>query len=174
MMQWINEGRREMATLKPEVFGQLTDVTHTTVSGCSQRLTTTNAIKLVSVDSNVASGRAIRPTTRQQLDAFRPEWRSDDNEDDAQNWFPDETDPLRFWIYPAVGASKSLKTHALVMPTDVSQVSDEVVPLPKYEQALVNYICFRALSKPDSGKSANADNVNRATAYFNLFVEAMK
>ena len=163
---WLNDGRREMAQGKPEIFGGSSEVTHTLAAGAKQRITTTGAYKFVSADSNVTSGRAIRPTTQGQLDSFKPDWRSDTG-DDVENYFADTTDPLAFWIYPV--ATGDLKCHAYVTPTDLAALTDTALPFDQYEPILVNYILFRAYSKEDEAGSAQ-----KAAAYQQLFTTALK
>jgi hypothetical protein len=162
---WINDGRREMAQLKPDIFGNGTEVAHTLTAGCKQRVTTTGAYRLVSVDSNEDSGKAIRPTTKEQLDAFRAGWRSDTG-GDVQNWFSDNTDPLGFWVYPA--STGNIKCHVNITPTDLASLSDLALPFDQYEPILVNYVCYRAFSKEDEVGSAQ-----KAQAFYALFTSAL-
>lgn len=164
---WLNECRREAAKLKPSIFGNGTEVTHLLTAGCKQRIDTAGAYKIDSINYNVASGKAIRPTTKDQLDAFRPAWRADTGTD-VQNWFSDETDPLSFWVYPAA-AGKEIKAHVHIAPPDMTSLSDTVVPLDIYEGAFVNYLCFRAMSK-DAEYGGNAQI---AAAYLQLFTAAL-
>lgn len=163
---WINDGRREMAGLKPTIFGSGTKVSHTLAAGCYQRLGTTGAYQLKSIDSNQSTGKAIRPTTQSQLDAFKPGWRADTGTE-VQNWFPDETDPLAFWVYPAVAAAV-VDAHAWITPTDLTDLSQTALPFDQWEPALVNYVCYRALSKEDE-----ASLVAKATAFYQLYTAAL-
>ena len=169
---WINDGRREMAGLKPMIFGSGTKVSHTLVAGCYQRLGTTGAYQLDSIDSNQATGKAIRRTTQLQLDSFRPGWRADTGTE-VQNWFPDETDPLAFWVYPGQGAippatAMVVDAHAWITPVDLAQLSDTALPFDQWEPALVNYVCYRALSKEDE-----AGMVAKAQAFYQLYTSAL-
>lgn len=165
ILHWINEGRREMARIKPTVFGNGTEVTHTLTAGCRQRITTTDAYLIDSINYNVASGKAIRPTTKDLLDAFKPAWRQDTGTD-VQNWFSDETDPLAFWVYPA--ATGDIKAHVHISPTDLTALSDTALPFDIYEPALVNYVCAKALAKEDE-----AGSLAKAQAFAQLFTAAL-
>ena len=165
---WISDGRREMAKLKPTIFGNGTEVTHTATSGNKQTVTATGAYKIDSVNSNVASGKAVRVCDKSQLDAFKPAWRNDTGTD-VQNWWSDETDPLSFWVYPAVTAGAGLKMHVHLAPTDLTSMSDIALPFDIYEPALVNYLCFRMISKD----AEYAGNAPAAQAYFQLFTSAL-
>lgn len=167
-LAWLNDGRREMATLKPEIFGSGTEVEHSATAGAKQRITATGAYRLLTVDSNAASGKATRPTTQAQLDAFRPGWRSETSAL-VQNWFLDATDPLAFWVYPVVAAGLVLKAHVYITPPDLASLTDTALPFDQYMMPLVNYICFRALSKDNEG-----GNETKAAAYFQLFTAALK
>lgn len=160
---WINDGRRQMAELKPEIFGAGTEVVHTLVSGARQRIATVNALRLVSVDSH--GGSAVLPTSRQALDGFRPAWRTDTGRT-VDNWLPDETDPLAFWIHP--GSTGDLRCHVLLMPPDLAAPSDVALPFDIYKPHLVNYVCYRALAKEDEAAS-----VDKAAIYLKLFNDGL-
>lgn len=168
LLNWLNDGRREMAVRKPSIFGNGTEITHTTTDGNKQTVTTTGAYRIDSVNSNVASGKAIRVCDKAQLDAFKPAWRND-TAADAQNWWGDETDPLSFWIYPSVGAGRDIKAHVHITPADLSSMTDTALPFDIYEPALVNYLCFRMLSKD----AEYAGNAQAAAAYYQLFTTAL-
>lgn len=160
---WINDGRRQMAERRPEIFGAGTEVAHTLVAGAKQRISTAQALKLVSVDSHGSS--AVLPTSRQALDGFRPAWRADTGRT-VDNWFPDETDPLAFWIHP--GSTGELRCHVLLMPEDLASLSAVALPFDIYKPHLVNYVCYRALAKEDEAAS-----VEKAAAYLKLFVDGL-
>jgi len=162
---WINDGRRQMAELKPNVFGAGSEVTHTLTSGAKQRITAANALKFLSADYNAGSGKACRPTVRASLDAFKPSWRSDPGPD-VLNWFPDETDPLAFWIHPV--AAGSLKCHIHLMPESLASLADVALPFDIYTPHLVNYVCYRAHAKEDEAAS-----IEKAAAYLKLFVDGL-
>lgn len=166
MLGWANDGRREMARLMPSIFAETSAVQHTTSAGPAQRCASLGAYRVLSVDSDSA-GKAIRPTTKSVLDAFHPGWRAD-TATSAHNWFPDDADPLRFWIYPAVGAGKTLNLHILASPADLAALTQVALPLDIYEPILMNYLCFRAYSK-----ETEAGAVEKAAAYFKLFTEAL-
>ncbi len=164
-LTWINNIRRQMAEKKPEIFGNGTEVTHTLTTGPKQRITASNAYRIVSIDSNVTSGKAIRPTARLPLDAFKPDWRNDTGVN-VQNWFPDETDPLSFWVYPA--STGTLKAHVHITPADLVSLSDTALPFDQYEPILLNGCMYLAYSKEDEAGSAA-----KAQAYFQLFTTAL-
>lgn len=160
---WINDGRRQMAELNPKIFGGGTEVAHTLTSGARQRIVTNLAIKLLSVDSH--NGSAVLPTTRQALDSFRPEWRSDTGRG-VDNWFSDETDQLAFWVHPV--STGVLRCHVLLMPADLTSLSDVALPFDILKPHLVNYLCYRAFSKEDEVAS-----IEKAAAYLKLFVDGL-
>jgi hypothetical protein len=162
-LAWINDGRRQMAELKPEIFGADTEVTHTLTTGARQRLATTGALRLVSVDSH--GGNAVLPTMRQALDSFRPGWR-DETARAVDNWFPDETDRLAFWIHP--GSTGELRCHVLLMPADLTALSDVALPFDIHKPHLINYVCYRALAKEDEAAS-----IEKAAAYLKLFIDGL-
>ncbi len=169
LLKWITDGLREMATIRPAIFGASgTELSHVLAAGCKQRLTAANAFQIVSVDYNVASGKAIRLITGSQLDAFRPGWRADIAAD-VQNWFPDGEDQLSFWVYPAV-AGATVSVHAHITPAAVTTTAAVVLPYDQYAPVLVNYVCFRAFSRDVE----YGGNQAAAQAYYALFTAALK
>lgn len=158
---WINDGRREMFTRVPSIFGGGTEVTHTLANTSKQTLTNNRVFKFISLDYNISSGISATPTTRAQLDAFKPAWRNDVGTD-VQNWFPDESDPLSFCVYPK--ATGNVMCHAYIEPTDITALSDVAVPFDVYKVPLVNYVCFRAYAKEDEVGAGQ-----KALAFYELF-----
>lgn len=191
-LMWINDGRRAIARKDPGHFGDTVEVAHELTSGSRQRVNTrvppgAGAFKVASVDYNVASGQAIRVTTKDQLDAFKPTWRKDKGAN-VQNWIPEDIDPLAFWVYPATSAplidpgdgiyigevptTHTIMLRLFMLPESVASISDGVVALPneKYLPALVNYVCFRMKSKPAQETYDQA----AAIAYMQAFDAEMK
>ena len=165
MITWVTDGRRVMAELKPSVFGQGSQFTHTLTAGCFQTLGVSGAYALSSIDSNVG-GKVIRPADKNQLDAYRPSWRND-TATVVDNWFPDTVNPLGFWVYPAA-AGKQIIGHMFVTPVPVTGMNDEALPFAQYTPILVNYVLYRAFSKEDE-----AGSVAKAQAAYTLFTTAL-
>ena len=162
---WINDGRREMAGMKPQIFGASTLVTHTLAAGCRQRFDTANAYKIDRIDRTVG-GSVIRVATREQLDAFKPTWQNDTGTA-VQNWFADEVDPLAFYVYPAV-AGAQIEAHLYISPSDLSDLTQVALPFDQWLSTLVNYVMFRAYSKEDEAGAAE-----KAQAFYALFTSAL-
>lgn len=166
LITWVNEGRREMAHIKPSVFGQGSEFIHTLTAGNLQSSAAAGAYAIASVDSNYPSGLAIRPGDHEQLDAFRPQWRAD-TALSVDNWWPDHVNPIAFWVYPAA-AGKQLKYRAYITPSDLSSLTDVALPFDQYASTLVNYVLARMYSKEDE-----AGSVAKAQEYLGLFTSAL-
>lgn len=163
ILGWINDGRKEMAAIRPQTFGLLTDLSHTLVGGARQRLSSTTAYKLASVDSH--NNIAIHPTERVYLDRFRPGWRGESGAQ-IQNAFLDETDPLAFWVYPP--ATGSVKVHAYVAPVPLTALGETALELDQYEPSLLNYVLSKAYLIDDEPGAAE-----RSVAHFQLFKDSL-
>jgi hypothetical protein len=166
VVAWLNEGRKELARLAyDKVFGDGTRYTHVLVAGCFQTLSVSGAFEIARVDSNVSTGRSIRLASKDQLNAFRPGWRND-TATEVQNWFPDDTNPLGFWVYPAA-AGRSITVYARTTPTELGYDAPAALPSDMYISNLENYILFRAYSKEDE-----AGSLAKAQAAYQLFITA--
>lgn len=165
-LTWINDGRREMARLKPEIFGGSSYLAHTLTAGSRQTVTAAGAYKIDRVEKNVSSGKAILPAIRSQFDAFNPSWQND-TATDVANWFPDEANPLAFWVHPTA-AGKVVALYAFIDPADLSALNQVALPVDIYSPILLNYLLYRAYAKEDE---AGAEA--KAQAYFTLFTTAL-
>ena len=166
LLRWINDGRREMAALKPKVFGQTSHTTHTLDAGAYQTLGLTGAYAIADITRNT-SGSAVRVVTRESLDTFRPGWVAETGAA-VQNWVPDATNPLAFWVFPSVTGA-SIDVLALVTPPDLPALTSTALPFDQYLTPLTNYVMHRALAK-DAEVAANAA---LSAAYLTLFSTAL-
>ena len=171
ILGWINDGRRDMAALQPKLWGNTAKRTVVLTAGCYQRLNLlagmADVFALDNVVNNVreddSAGPVVRPTTRLQMDSFDPGWRSKTGTN-VQNWFKDESNHFGFWVYPAVDGGK-LDVEVSVSPSDITSLSDVVVPIDVMATTLLNYVMFRAYSK----ETESEKSVARAASYLQLF-----
>lgn len=174
MLSWVNAGRRDMAMLKPTVWNQTAKRTVTLENGAYQTLTglgLSDASALVDVLNNVNAdnsvGAVIKNTTRQQLDGFRPQWKTEVGKE-VQNWFKDEASHYAFWTYPAVTGGK-IDVNISVAPSDLASLSEQCVPLDVMATTLMHYVLYRAYAKD----SEVAQNAALSSQYLQLFTAAL-
>ena len=170
MLLWINDGRREMATARPSIFGHGSKLTHALSAGAYQELdASTGAYAVADIAHNLVGGQpgpVISLVTKSSLDSFRPGWLQETG-NSVQNWVVDPSNPLGFWVYPAVTGGQVAVT-AMVTPAELYAMDDVALPFDQYLTTLVNYVLYRAYSK-DAEAGANAQI---AAAYLQLFSAA--
>lgn len=173
LLDWLNDGQREVVIHKPEASVKNTSVSLTT--GATKQTLPADGILLQDVVRNMGAGgstpgQAIRLTTREVLDAQKPSWHSDANSIGyIQHYIYDPRDPKTFYVYPK---APSTAWYAEVIysssPADCAlngtiQIDDI------YANALLDYVLYRAYSK-DAEYAANA---NLAIAHYTAFANAI-
>lgn len=173
LLDWLNDGQREVVLHKPEASVKNTAVTLTT--GSTKQTIPADGILLLDVTRNMGSGgatpgNAIRLTTREVLDAQKPSWHTDANSlGYVQHYVYDPRDPKTFYVYPkAPSSALSIEVVYSAAPTDCTaggtiQIDDI------FANALLDYVLYRAYSK-DAEYAANA---NLAVAHYTAFANAI-
>lgn len=173
LLDWLNDGQREVVLHKPEA-----SVKNTSVSlniGATKQSIPADGILLLDVTRNMGAagttpGNAIRLTTREVLDAQKPTWHNDANAlGYVQHYVYDPRDPKTFYVYPKAPATAWYAEMVYsAAPTDCAlggtiQIDDI------YANALLDYVLYRAYSK-DAEYAANA---NLAVAHYQAFANAI-
>jgi len=178
---WLNDAYRDVVNLRPDSNTQTG--TFTCAAGARQVLTTgfANALRLIDVVRNVASGSAkgaVRLISRQVLDDQRRNWYAETGTVDVQHYMFDARLPKEFLVYPPATTSAQLEVvyssvplgHTLTESQLNNTATAEVIRIDdSYAGALLDYILYRAYSK-DAGYAANAQ---RAVAHFQAFQNAL-
>lgn len=146
LLTYVNEGLKEAAIIRPELFSTVGDMT-CTAGQCEQAITFLDAIQLLDVLC-IHGGAALTPFDRATMDQFRPGWRTDPA-GPAQNWAPLNGDPLQFFIYPRAPVGQVLDVRYVRNPGTYA-LGDTISDLPaSYLPALADYVVYRAESKDD-------------------------
>lgn len=161
LLGYVNEALKEVATLRPDLFSTIGDLTCAT-GKAEQGVTFLDAQALLDVMC-IHEGRAITPMDRRALDLFMPDWRNAPPAQ-AEHWAPIEGDPLRFLIYPPAPAGQVLDVRYVRIPGTYT-LTDTIGDLPdNYAPALADYVVYRAEMKDDEHV-----NANRAAAHYTAF-----
>lgn len=166
LLGWFNDGRRELAIARPDVYSVAS--TLTLVAGAKQTLPS-GSLRLLDVPRNVG-GPAITVTQRGFLDQQNPAWTQQAGSATVKHFMLDERYPGQFWVYPPATTSAQVELIYQQTPADYSASAT----LSSYEElyggALVDYVCYRAFSKD----SEYAGNSTRAAAHYSQFASAVK
>ena len=100
----------------------------------------------------------------QTLDAFSLNWRQRPTASVVRNFLYRPEEYPTFWVWPAQN-DKPAQVELVCSCKPAKAVSGGTLDVQdKYEDRLVNYVLYRALSK-----DAEVGSVERATAYYQLF-----
>jgi hypothetical protein len=165
LLNWLNDSRRELAVLRPDIYSQSTTLSLS--AGAKQELPA-GGLRLMDVPRNT-SGAAVTLTHRGFLDQQNPTWQTMTQTATIKHFMVDERDPSTFWVYPPATSAASVEIIYQSTPTDYA-VGDS---LSSYEElyggAFVDYVCYRAFSKD----SEYAGNAQRALAHYQQYSNAL-
>lgn len=166
LLDWLNDGQREVALYKPNACVRNIDVT--LASGTKQAIPA-DGNSLVDIPRNTG-GNAIRITSREVLDAQVPDWHLQAKANArVVHYCYSEHDPKNFYVYPPSPGGNSVEIIYNASP--VACVLDGLISIDDiYSSALVDYMAYRAYSK-DTEYAANAQN---ASNHYQVFISAIK
>lgn len=152
LLDWINEGQRQIVLLRPDANSDVKQIT--LVAGVRQSMPV-SSIRLLDILGNV-NGRACTYVERSTMNSYDPTWRVTTADPTVIHWMYDERLPQEFQVYPPQPTSGFGKVEIVrsVMPTDCTAkdvdggTSDSTIGIPdQYEPALVDYCVYRSYSK---------------------------
>lgn len=122
LLDWLNDGQREVALYKPNAFIKNTNVS--LVLGTKQSLPA-DGISLIDVPRNGSPGSysAVRQTSREILDAQLPGWHNATATKTIKHYTYTPLDPKTFYVYPpadTVGGAASVDVIYVAAPTNVT------------------------------------------------------
>ena len=173
LLRYLNDGRREIAIIRPDLYAK-TDVV-TLAAGTKQSLPSDgsrflDAVRNMSGTSpNFTAGRAVRIVEREILDAQRPDWHADTQTATIQHFMFDERNPRIFYVYPPALNTAKLEIVYSQTPTEITASSTELTNEDIYAGALVDYVVYRAFSKD----SEYAGNAQRAVMHYQQFANSL-
>lgn len=146
----LNDGQREIATLRPDVFAvtasvSVTGVKHTLPTAC---------VDLVEIPRNT-SGSAITQVDRKMLDAVEPGWYTKTASATIKHFTYDVREPDVFYTYPPAASGASVDMVYSTAPTDVATpsgasyttVNGNISCRDEFKNALLHFVLFRAWAK---------------------------
>lgn len=162
LLNWLNDGQREITALRADAFSKITNVT--CVTGTKQTIPTSDGLRLLDVLRNMGSGGstpggAIRKVPRQILDGQTPNWHASTPSATIKHYVFDERAPKTFYVYPPATAGTQLEILYAATPTDVA-LGDVISLDDIYMTPLIDYVLYRAYLKD----TEYAGNAQRAVA----------
>lgn len=146
LLDYLNEGLRATLTHIPQAFARTQVVSHQ--PGTRQQLPVGSAalIRVVrAINANGSAGRAAVPFDFNTMSSVAPDWHSAPAAPVRQYAY-DPNDPRVYWVYPpAPPGSRAEIEHAPIPP--LLGLEDELPIDERLEQALLDYMLYRAYSK---------------------------
>jgi hypothetical protein len=172
LLTYLNLGRRAAAQLRPDMF--LKTMTVQLAAGVRQTLPADGHMLMrlnvnMGVDGNTP-GAAIVPVERVHLEAVSPLWRTRAAQAAAESYMYDPGNPLEYLVVPANTGTGRVELTYAYSPADIA-AGDPIGCADIYQPALLDYVLFRAFSKPTRG--GVPEDTARATAHFGAFVGAL-
>lgn len=125
-------------------------------------------IRLIRVDNNVG-GDVVRFRDRDMMDKDIPGWMSEEGEE-VEYFSMDDRYPRTFYIYPTPPAGHQINIVFSSLPEEVKitnfETDQTIISIDDtYQDAIFDYVMFRALSKD----AEFADSAQRAVTHLNAF-----
>jgi hypothetical protein len=185
LVSWANDGQKTIVAAKPSANSQ--SVPLSCAEGTLQSLTDPTHLMLLRLPRNLASnatprvgGRAIRPVSREVLDASEPYWHVRTTvpfKKEVRQYVFDEQNPREFYVYPGNDGTGVVEAVVSVLPTAIAPSGNpevigsydaELALREPYGVALVDYVVSRAFAKDD----VSADP-GRAALHMQAFMNAI-
>lgn len=176
LLQWLNEGQREVVMLKPDAYSTTESVA--LEAGTKQMLPAAGTMLLdiirnMGLTPGTTPGTACRLTRRRVLDDQIPGWHNATGAASVDHWvYEPEINPRVYYVYPQSLGTNYLEICYAKAPTEVVAASGTITLDDIYSPALLNYILYRAYSK-DADYAANAQRANQARLEFLQLVGRM-
>lgn len=176
LLQWLNDGQRAIALIKPNVNSSTQIVP--LVAGTKQALPS-NIITLDEVVRNIGPspgnvpGPAILPIEKVLLDNSYPGWHSAAPSTTVLFYCFDLKDPTQFWIFPPQPTGTAQQVEAIIetRPADLTVATANLSLDDIYEPPLVEYILHRCFLKDSETGSAN---YQRAMGHWQTMMELLQ
>jgi hypothetical protein len=149
LLSWLNDGMRQIVVMQPSASS--TTVSKLLSAGTRQSLPADGWL-LLQIYRNMGTtgstpGRAIRIVSREILDGFNPNWHTDTAAAEVRNYIYDVQDQLAFYVYPPNTGTQYIELNYSAQPTNLTTESQTIPIFDIFQQALLDYIMFRACSK---------------------------
>lgn len=171
LLSWLNDGQREVVIYRPDAASVVANMP--LVAGTRQNIPSAGH-QLLDVVRNMGAGgstpgRAIRKVPQNQLDATVPNWHSASQVGEILHYVYDPRVPRQFYVYPPANGSTQIEIKYAASPADVAAVGNTITIDDIYQNALIDYIMYRAYSK-DFELTGNMERANR---HYQAFTAAL-
>lgn len=173
MLGWLSDGQREAVVIFPEL--NPVSAAFTLAAGASQDASSiTDLHQILRIPRNLAadgvtSGRAMTVVSADMLDTYDPDWHSGTKSSTIKHYCFDPRFPKVFQVYPPAVAGSKVQVRYAGLPAIISSLSSNITLADSVVSALVDYLCYRALTKDAEFGDISA----KAAAHRSLFEGAI-
>jgi hypothetical protein len=189
LLGWLSGALREIAIIKPSATADVIEVQlqcgtkQRVPAGYHQMLDATrNLLTSACSPTGRSGGQAITTVTRDEIDAAIPGWHNPAILPYAKavhHVVDADADPMTFYVVPGNDGTGLIEVTASVMPAElpipanpdlIESYASINIPMPNaYQEAVLNFVIYRALSKDSMVAGAAA----RAQAHLALFQQTL-
>lgn len=172
LLDWFNDGQREVVLIRPAA--SVTNTSVALIGGSTKQTLPSDGVMLIDVPRNMGAGGAtpgpaIRMCSREILDAQRPDWHSDANSlGYVQHFVYDPRDPKTYWVYPKAPNPWYVQLAYSAAPAAVA-IGGVISIDDIYANALLDYVLYRAYSKD----AEYVGNAQRAVGHYAAFQNSL-
>lgn len=152
LLAYLNEAMRQVTLVQPQSNNTTASVA--LVEGTRQTLPTGGWMLLDAyrnMGTGAVPGRAVRGVSRSLMDAFDPSWHTARKTKVVKAFIVDAQDKTHYWVSPPSDGTNFLEINYAIAPTPLT-VEGSNIPLNDiYSAALIEYMLYRAHSKPVDG-----------------------
>ena len=164
LLNCYNEALLWVVQQRPDANSQVVDKT---CEKKSQQTKPDGAYRLLSVLSNVDTGRTIEPISRDDMNALNPNWSNEVWTGYVELYLTDERTPDVFWIYPPPNVDHVIDCQISREPTWVTDpdTTDVEIPMIHYNPLKNSAMAFAYLTDGDTeGNLMQAQNYLKMAA----------
>lgn len=170
LLEWVSDAQRQIILMRPNALNRITSVA--LAAGTRQSIPSDGWLMLGATRNLTATGgpaRALRQVERVTLDTINPNWHTDKAQAVAWNYTYDVQDQKAFFVYPPNDGTGHVEVNYSVMPAQLVNLTDSLSLDQIYLTPMVDYTCFRALSKD----AEFAGGAQLAAGFFQAFNAAV-
>lgn len=161
LISYLNAGQFQIVCLKPEAGIKNESVLG--VAGETKQTLPAGGIQFMRLTRNMGTdglspSKAIKPADMDMMDAENEDWHTDAATDNVLHFMFRESDPLTYYVWPKLTASRYYEIVYSSAPDEVAATTDPITIADIYRNALVNWILYTAYRK----NNAIAGNPGRA------------
>ena len=165
-LYWLNMGQRAIIVIHPASTNEIEVIK--LVAGPRQSIPAHGWLLLDIIrnmgTTGTTSGRAIRIVPRIVLDSYNPNWYSDTATAEVRNYTFDVQNQREFYVYPPNTGTQYIEINYSYVPDDLTNEASVISVPDAYENALLDYMLFRACSK--------AADINAAAALAPAYLQS--